>query len=283
MIILKRRIFSEDSKNLKDIAIGTGSGAILGAATGKRVNNVLNQVDLEVFLENNPDKNQIFRNIERRGKKGSRLARLILDEAAERVNPQIKLKRMKKGALIGAGSGLLLSSGVAIKRKIKSKKSKSFSESLPSDWNELDEKFISTAEKGKRKVERVSSDPSKRMVITYTKGGALAGGINGYRHGKLYKLPKTSSKLIGKTNPLKSHPELARSAAGAVTGALVGASYATLINQQRELVPSKYSPEKLKKMGENEKKRVDAAIRKYKKLETSKEREEFRKKLGSKF
>ena len=295
MTLKRKSEKDENSKNktlddIKYVTLGTGSGAIVGGGLAKIMNNAINQVDLEDHLLHNSEGEQAKYLLSLKNSssgKARKRYKQIIDEAAEMANPKVKRARIKKGRLIGAGAGLLISgAGLAAKKlreKKDKKKEKSFSdEKLPNDWNETDNKYVKLVEKGIKKNEKFSN-LDKFMKQSYTKGGALVGAYLGFRRGKLHRPPKTKggTLLLGKRgNLFKEHPEILRTVKGTAEGALGGLGFAILSSQVLDIGGAS---DKIKKLGERERAEARRIIKKYKKMETSEERKGFRKKIGVKF
>ncbi len=295
-MILKRKSEKDnDPKNktlddIKYVALGTGSGAIVGRELAKGLNNIINRGDLEDHLLQNSEPEQakyLLSLKDSSSRKARRRYKQIMDEAAERANPEVKKALAKKGTLIGTGVGLLISGAGLTAKKLREKKAKekSFSdEKLPSDWGETDDKYVKLVEKGIKRSEKLSN-LDKVMKQSYAKGGALIGAYLGFRRGKLHRPPKVKGGILllgdkTKRNLLKEHPEILRTIKGSAEGALGGLGLATLSSQIYDIT-GKHN--EIKNLGERERTEARRIIKRYKKMETSEERKNFRKKIGVKF
>ena len=262
-------------KDLTKLITGTASGAVLGGYAGKRIDSADKLTSIAVDLESHPLKQAKLMELAGGNKK---LAKRAIQEAASLITPET-VRRVKRGAKIGAATGGILTGANVIRKRVQ----KDYSESLPEDWNEKDEKYIDLVERGKRKSEILTKNPDKTRNIVYAGVGAASGLISGYKRGRLYKRP-LGKNLLGKSKFVDSHPEIVRSAGEAAKRGIIGLSLSELGNEVTELQSGgKISSNKTKKLGEKQRKDADNAIKKYKKMKSSKEREDYRKKIGVKF
>ena len=284
MRILRQKTYSqksssEKSKTKKDISklsSGIASGAVLGAATGQYLDNLDRKFDLDYYLKNHPEKVQELNKYTRGNKK---LNSAVLNEVSSVITPKT-IKNMKKGAKYGVIGGGIISGSNIIRKRIQ----KDYSDNeLPKDWNDTDDKYINLVEKGKRKSKLITGNPDKTRNIVYAGIGATTGLISGYKKGRLYK-SKSIQPLLGKAKFSDKHPELTRAATNSLKRGVVGLGISNLLNDATELsTGGKVSSSKIKKQGEKDRESADKVIRKYKRMKTSKEREDFRKKIGVKF
>ena len=284
MKILRQKTYSQKSssdksktkEDISKLSSGVASGAVLGAATGQYLDNLERKFDLDYYLKGHPEKVQELNKYTRGNKK---LNSMVLNEVSSVITPKT-LKKIKKGAKYGAIGGGIISGSNIIRKRIQ----KDYSNNeLPNDWNETDDKYINLVEKGKRKSKLITGNPDKTRNIVYAGIGATTGLISGYKKGRLYK-SKSIQPLLGKAKFSDKHPELTRATADSLKRGMVGLSISNLFNDATELsTGGKVSSSKIKRQGEKDRESADKVIRKYKRMKTSKEREDFRKKIGVKF
>ena len=271
----KKENTSKTKKDLTKLTSGISSGAILGGALGKHADTVENSLKISEDLSLHPEKQIKLREM---SKGNNKLAKAALEEVASSITPET-IRKVKKGAKYGAVAGGIISGANIARRRIQ----KDYSDTLPEDWNEKDEKYIDLVEKAKKRSETLFGNPDKTRNIVYTGVGAASGLVSGYKKGRLYKGP-AGKKLIGKSGFTKAHPEIVRSVGEAVKRGAVGLGLSELGNEATELVSGgKLSSNNLKKQAQKDRENADKVLRRYKRMKSSNERDNFRKKIGVKF
>lgn len=270
---------SSSSKAKKDaikLVSGITSGTILGGSLGKYVDTIYKSSDIDADLVLHPEKQVRLRELTGGNKK---LMRAALDEVASSITPET-IKKVKRGAKYGALVGGAVSGANIIRKRAQ----KDYSESLPDDWNEKDDKYINLVEKAKKRNKLLFDNLNTTRNIAYASIGAASGLVPGYKSGRLYKGLTKGKKLLGKSSFIESHPELVRSAGEAIKRGAIGLSISELGSDATEIATGgKLTSNKLKEQAQKERDGADKILKKYKRMKTSEERDEFRKKIGVKF
>ena len=267
---------NKTKKDLTKLTSGIASGAVLGGSLGKHIDTLDKSFDIKHDLKKHPEKAIKLRELTGNNKK---LTKAALNEVASSITPRT-IKRVKKGARYGAMAGGIISGANIVRKRIQ----KDYSETtLPDDWNENDDKYINLVEKAKKRNEILFNNPDRTRNIIYTGVGAASGLVSGYKKGRLYKGP-VKKNLIGKPEFTRSHPEIVRSIGEATKRGIIGLGISELGNEATELMTGgKVSSSKIKKQSKRDREAADKALRKYKRMRSSNERDNFRKKIGVKF
>lgn len=132
--------------------------------------------------------------------------------------------------------------------------------SLPSDWDEDDDKYVRMVEKAKERNKKIARIGPYIAPVGYGLSGALIGGIAGSSH-------STKGAIVG---------SLAGAASG-VAGSYTGKKLADSFLKSKGIKPRSY-----KELSERDQKQANRALSKYRKMKTKEERSAYRKKIGSK-
>jgi hypothetical protein len=262
-------------KDLTKLTSGIASGIVLGGSIGKHIDTLDKSLDIKYNLEKHPDKAMKLKELTGNNKK---LTKAVLDEVASSITPET-IKKVKKGAKYGAIAGGTITGANIIRKRIQ----KDYSETLPDDWNEKDDKYIDLVEKAKKRNKILFGNPDKTRNIVYTGIGATSGLVSGYKKGRLYK-GHIGKNLIGKPGFTKAHPEVVRSISEATKRGAIGLGLSELGNEATELMTGgKVSSSKIKKQAQRDRENANKVLKKYKRMRSSKDRDDFRKKIGVKF
>lgn len=147
--------------------------------------------------------------------------------------------------------------------------------SLPSDWDEDDDKYVKMVEKAKERNKKIAKVGPYITPTVAAIGGAIGGGKVilkaakkhdpiGYAlfGAKRFKKEAAIGSLIG--------------AVGGVAGAYTGRKISDTYSQSRGIKPKSF-----KNLSDSDQKEADKALSKYRNMKTKEERKAFRKRIGS--